>query len=203
MWDVNVKAILACAAVVVLLGLPTAAFADDAPTDPPFDPTSVPPLVSEPLVIPPSTTPEGDFTNCCSTYTPPPDETPLPTPVVTAPWLNWTPEQMAALRALIHDGNAIRIDEVGDGSLSVQDVTGYTVDTSPRPWLRIMINGSTGPSTSPSSTVSEDSINQEGSAQVKSPIDTLRVRGNRSAPLHVAHSEQQTIPYALAENVPF
>jgi hypothetical protein len=144
-WHVKARIMLtAMAMLATLLLAQSPAFADDPPPpDPPIDTSTVPPLVSEPLVIPPSTTPEGDFTNCCTPYTSPDPAPPFP-PIVPppAPWLSWTPEQIAAINRLVRNGGSVSIETAPDGTLLIQDIAGYTVDNSPNPWVLMGLDGS-------------------------------------------------------------
>lgn len=125
------------ALLATLLFAQSPAFADDPP--PPDPPVDVPPLPTEPVVIPPSTTPEGDFTNCCTPYTPPD-----PAPPVTPPTLSagLTVEQILALWPYTRNGGVMKIETAPDGTLLIQDITGYTVDNSPNPWMSLRLDGS-------------------------------------------------------------
>lgn len=143
--------IIPLALALVLTTGPAPALADEpAPTDPPAEtvppsPVDVPPLVSEPLILPESTTPEGDFTNCCY-YGPDPAPSPEAFVPMTPPppaWTTWTPQQIAALTGLVSRGGAVSIVTGPDGSLLVQDITGYGVDNAPTPWSTLDVNGTT------------------------------------------------------------
>jgi hypothetical protein len=134
--------------VAVALVLATGAgpaFADDEPVDvPPLNPVDVPPLVSEPLApLPPSETPIGSFDD----YPWPQfDVAPTPgplLPVPVLPQLNWTQAQLDSLIKLTRHGGSVTVETAPDGTLLVQDITGYGADDSPNPWVLMGLDGST------------------------------------------------------------
>jgi hypothetical protein len=118
------------ATVLASFVLAPGAHAEEAPPDPIPDPS-----------LPLPSIPEGDFS------LPPVSDNPaLPAENNWTPpevWVPGTPEQRLAIMRLTAGGGVVN-EEVGpDGTLYIQDGSGYAAGMSPNPWLVLGLDGST------------------------------------------------------------